>query len=237
MGILSTPKEADTQAWGLINLYIKQKRKWTQYEEETLIRLYEDPKVFPKDIAKMLGRALQQVYYKARAMGLKAPMERIRMAGKIGMQHPKSIATRFHKGHIPTNKGKKVSPEMYERMQPTMFKKGRINENKREVGSERVNVYGYIEIKVAEPNRWRLKHRLIWEQHNGIIPEGCNVQFKNHNTLDCRIENLYLISKSEQMRNENSLMARYPKELRDVIRLKGVVKRQLRKQEKMQNEK
>ena len=118
-----------------------------------------------------------------------------------------------------------------------MFKKGRINENKREVGSERVNVYGYIEIKVAEPNRWRLKHRLIWEQHNGIIPEGCNVQFKNHNTLDCRIENLYLISKSEQMRNENSLMARYPKELRDVIRLKGVVKRQLRKQEKMQNEK
>ena len=203
-----------------------QKRKWTQQEEETLIRLYEDPKVFPKDIAKMLGRTLSQVYNKARAMGLNAPMERIRMAGKIGMQHPKSIATRFHKGHIPTNKGKKVSPEIYEKMSPTMFKKGHINENKRAVGSERVNVYGYIEIKVAEPNRWRLKHRLIWEQHNGIIPEGCNVQFKNHNTLDCRIENLYLISKSEQMRNENSLMARYPEELRDVIRLKGVVKRQ-----------
>lgn len=49
-----------------------QKRKWTQQEEEILIRLYEDPKVFPKDIAKMLGRALQQVYNKARAMGLKA---------------------------------------------------------------------------------------------------------------------------------------------------------------------
>ena len=214
-----------------------QKRKWTQQEEETLIRLYEDPKVFPKDIAKMLGRTLSQVYNKARAMGLNAPMERIRMAGKIGMQHPKSIATRFHKGHIPTNKGKKVSPEIYEKMSPTMFKKGHINENKRAVGSERVNVYGYIEIKVAEPNRLRLKHRIIWEQHNGIIPEGCNVQFKNHNTLDCRIENLYLISKSEQMRNENSLMARYPEELRDVIGLKGVVKRQLRKQEKMQNEK
>ena len=214
-----------------------QKRKWTQQEEETLIRLYEDPKVFPKDIAKMLGRTLSQVYNKARAMGLNAPMERIRMAGKIGMQHPKSIATRFHKGHIPTNKGKKVSQEIYEKMSPTMFKKGHINRNKKAVGSERVNVYGYIEIKVAEPNRWRLKHRIIWEQHNGIIPEGCNVQFKNHNTLDCRIENLYLISKSEQMRNENSLMSRYPKELRDVIRLKGVVKRQLRKQEKMQNEK
>lgn len=41
-----------------------QKRKWTQQEDETLIRLYEDPKVFPKDIAKMLGRTLSQVYNK-----------------------------------------------------------------------------------------------------------------------------------------------------------------------------
>ena len=214
-----------------------QKRKWTQQEEETLIRLYEDPKVFAKDIATMLGRTLQQVYNKAMAMGLKAPTERIRMAGKIGMHHPKSVATRFHKGHIPQNKGKKVSPEVYEKMSPTMFKKGHISENKREVGAERVNVYGYIEIKVAEPNVWRLKHRIVWEQHNGVIPPGYNVQFKNHNTQDCRIENLYLISKAEQMRNENSLIAKYPKELQDVIRLKGVVNRQIHKHQKNQNEK
>ena len=209
-----------------------QKRKWTQYEEEILIRLYEDPKVFPKDIAKMLGRALQQVYNKARAMGLKAPMERIRMAGKIGMQHPKSIATRFHKGHIPTNKGKKMSPEVYEKVKETMFKKGNSPVNHREVGSERINVDGYIETKVAEPNVWRLKHRIIWEQHNGVIPAGYNVQFKNRNTQDCRIENLYIISKSEQMRTENSLVARYPKEVQEVIRLKGVVNRVIHKREK-----
>lgn len=214
-----------------------QKKKWTQQEEETLSRLYEDPKVFSKDIAKMLGRTLQQVYNKAMAMGLKAPTERLRIAGKIGMQHPKSVATRFHKGQIPPNKGKKVSPEVYEKMSHTMFKKGHISENKREVGAERVNVYGYIEIKVAEPNVWRLKHRIVWEQHNGVIPAGHNVQFKNHNTQDCRIENLYLISKAEQMRNENSLIAKYPKELQDVIRLKGVVKRQIHKHQKNQNEK
>ena len=213
------------------------KKKWTQQEEETLIRLYEDPKVFAKDIATMLGRTLQQVYNKAMAMGLKAPTERLRIAGKIGMQHPRSIATRFHKGQIPPNKGKKVSPEIYEKMSPTMYKKGHISENKREVGAERVNVYGYIEIKVAEPNVWRLKHRIVWEQHNGAIPPGYNVQFKNHNTQDCRIDNLYLISKAEQMRNENSLIAKYPKELQDVIRLKGVVNRQIHKHQKNQNEK
>ena len=72
-------------------------KKWTQQEEETLNRLYEDPKVFPKSIAKMLGRTLPQVYNKARAMGLKAPMERIRMASRLGTQHPTSTATRFQK--------------------------------------------------------------------------------------------------------------------------------------------
>lgn len=205
---------------------------WTQQEEKTLIQLYEDPKVFAKDIAKMLGRTLPQVYKKAKEMGLNAPMERMRMAGKIGMQHPKSIATRFSKGHIPPNKGKKVSPEAYEKMSVTMFKKGQVPINHREVGSERVNRDGYIEIKVAEPNKWRQKQRMVWESHNGKIPAGMNIQFKNHNTQDCRIENLYMISKAEQMRTENSLMARYPKEIRDVIRLKGVVNRVIHKRER-----
>ena len=209
-----------------------QKRKWTQYEEETLIRLYEDPKVFPKDIAKMLGRTLPQVYNKARKMGLNAPMERIRMAGKIGMQHPKSIATRFSKGHIPPNKGKKVSPEAYEKMSVTMFKKGHTPVNHREVGSERINVDGYIEIKVAEPNKWKLKHRIIWEQVNGEIPKGYNVQFKNHNPQDCRIENLYLICRADQIAKENSYWAKYPNEIQELIHLKGVVNRVIHKREK-----
>ena len=209
-----------------------QKRIWTQQEEETLIRLYEDPKVFPKDIAKMLDRTLPQVYNKARAMGLKAPMERIRMASRLGAQHPKSIATRFPKGHIPDNKGKRVYPEVYEKMSSTMFKKGHTPANHREVGSERINKDGYIEIKVAESKRWRLKHRIIWEQGNGEIPKGYNVQFKNHNPQDCRIGNLYLISRAEQIAKENSYWAKYPKEIQELIHLKGLVNRAIHKAEK-----
>lgn len=209
-----------------------QKRKWTQYEEATLIRLYEDPNIFTADIAKRLDRTLSQVYNKAHTMGLKAPLERIRLAGKLGTNHPNAVAHRFKKGSVPPNKGKKMSPEVYEKVKETMFKKGNSPVNHREVGSERINVDGYIEIKVAEPNRWRLKHRIIWEQVNGEIPKGYNVQFKNHNTKDCRIENLYIISKSEQMRTENSLVARYPKEVQEVIRLKGVVNRVIHKREK-----
>lgn len=208
------------------------KRIWTKEEINILLRDYEDPNIFTADIAKRLNRTLSQVYQKSRAMGLKAPLERIRLAGKLGTNHPNAVAHRFKKGSVPPNKGKKMSPEVYEKVKETMFKKGNSPVNHREVGSERINVDGYIETKVAEPNVWRLKHRIIWEQHNGVIPAGYNVQFKNRNTQDCRIENLYIISKSEQMRTENSLVARYPKEVQEVIRLKGVVNRVIHKREK-----
>ena len=130
------------------------------------------------------------------------------------------------------NKGKKISPEVYAKCQPTMFKKGNKPHNHKEVGSERIDRDGYIMVKVAEPNKWRLKHRIIWEQVNGAIPKGFNVQFKNHNPQDCRIENLYLISQAEQMVTENAYWAKYPKDLQEIIHLKGVVNRAIHKAEK-----
>ena len=206
------------------------KGKWTQEEIEILSRLY--PNHYAREIAGILGRGISSIHCKAQALGIESSREKIQRVGYESSKKPSSIATRFQNGSVPLNKGKKVSPEVYSKIQPTMFKKGHTPVNHREVGSERINVYGYIEIKVAEPNRWRLKHQVMWEQVNGTIPRGYNVQFKNHNPLDCRIENLYMISKSEQLRTENSLMARYPKEIRDVIRLKGVVNRAIHKAEK-----
>ena len=208
------------------------KRKWTKEEINILLRDYQDPNIFSADIAKRLDRTLSQVYNKAGKMGLKAPLERSRLAGKLGTNHPNAVAHRFKKGSVPPNKGKKMSPEVYEKVKETMFKKGNSPINHREVGSERINVDGYIEIKVAEPNRWKLKHRIIWEQVNGEIPKGYNVQFKNHNRQDCRIENLYLICRADQIAKENSYWAKYPKEIQELIHLKGVVNRAIHKAEK-----
>ena len=208
------------------------KRKWTKEEINILLRDYQDPNIFSADIAKRLDRTLSQVYNKAGKMGLKAPLERSRLAGKLGTNHPNAVAHRFKKGSVPPNKGKKMSPEVYEKVKETMFKKGNSPVNHREVGSERINVDGYIEIKVAEPNRWKLKHRIIWEQVNGEIPKGYNVQFKNHNRQDCRIENLYLICRADQIAKENSYWAKYPKEIQELIHLKGVVNRAIHKAEK-----
>ena len=45
-----------------------------------------------------------------------------------------------------------------------MFAKGNVPPNHRPVGSERISKDGYIEVKVAEPNKWRLKQRVVYEE-------------------------------------------------------------------------
>ena len=62
---------------------------------------------------------------------------------------------------------------------------------------------------------------------NGKIPKGMIVVFKDGNTMNCVIENLELISFSENMRI-NSIY-RFPQEVREVIRLTGKLKRKIKK--------
>lgn len=103
---------------------------------------------------------------------------------------------RFEKGNIPQNKGKKMSKEVYNKVQTTMFKKGNIPHNYRPVGSERITKDGYIEIKVKDPNKWKLKHRVLWEEINGDIPNDCIIIFKDGDKKNISIDNLIMIKKS-----------------------------------------
>lgn len=103
----------------------------------------------------------------------------------------------FEKGHKPFNKGRKqkdyMSAESIEKTVATRFTKGTIPPNKRSVGDERITKDGYIEIKVAEPNKWELKHRYIWEQKNPKIKKGECIRFLDGNKQNCAIENLRLV--------------------------------------------
>lgn len=108
------------------------------------------------------------------------------------------VVCRFSKGHVPANKGKKMSAEVYARASATMFKKGHVPVNHKPVGSERINSKdGYHLVKVAEPNVWRLKHVVLWEKYNGPVPKGHMIVFANQNKDDIRIDNLLLVSKAE----------------------------------------
>lgn len=79
------------------------------------------------------------------------------------------------------------------------FEKGHTPLNYKPVGSERVNADGYIEIKVKDPNKWKLKHRYLWEKHSGKIPKGMILMFKDNDKLNVCLDNLILISRAENM--------------------------------------
>lgn len=109
----------------------------------------------------------------------------------------------FKKGMIPHNKGKRkrMPPEVYQKCAPTMFKKGNIPPNHREVGSERINRDGYIEVKIAEPRTWRPKQRIIWEKHFGEkLKRNEVVIFLDGDKRNFDINNLYKLDRASLAR-------------------------------------
>ena len=107
------------------------------------------------------------------------------------------LTGKFRKGQTPHNKGKKMPKEVYEKVKHTMFAKGNVPPNHRPVGSERISKDGYIEVKVAEPNKWRLKQRVVYEEAKGKIPEGCTIIFLDGNKRNLDIDNLRCVTRSE----------------------------------------
>ena len=105
------------------------------------------------------------------------------------------LTGRFEKGHIPANKGKKgyCSPGS----EKTWFKKGHRPKNYRPVGSERVTRDGYVEIKVSDPNKWELKHRVVWEEANGPINKDECLLLRDNNRQNCCIDNLILVKQAD----------------------------------------
>lgn len=134
------------------------------------------------------------------------------------------VRSNFAKGHVPHNKGKKqidyMTATAIEKTKATRFQKGHDNIRQRPVGSERITKDGYIEIKVAEPNKWRLKQQVEWEKYHGPIPKGHVVIFLDGNILNTQIDNLALISRATLLRlNRRGWKAEYPEILKAYINI------------------
>ena len=115
------------------------------------------------------------------------------------------LTGQFTKEHTPWNKGKKgLSIGGKE----TWFKKGHQPINHRKVGSERITVDGYTEIKVAEPNKWRLKHRVMYEKyHNVELNPNQLVIFADRDKSNMSKENLLLVDNNQLLvLNHNKLI-------------------------------
>lgn len=113
--------------------------------------------------------------------------------------------SQLKKGNIPFNKGVPIdqwmSKDKIENSKATRFKKGDKIYNEKsdfELSLRSVNSgypYYYIRLKKA---KWTLYHRWLWEFAYGKIPSGYNVQFKDGNSLNVTLSNLFLISKKDQ---------------------------------------
>jgi hypothetical protein len=111
---------------------------------------------------------------------------------------------RIEKGHVPWNKGK---PFDCPGREATQFKKGQMPHNYHPVGTEIVRTDGYLQVKVADPKTWKLKHHLVWEEANGPIPKGHMIVFLNQDKTDTRLENLKLVKRSLMaIANKNGLI-------------------------------
>ncbi|TSI19906.1 HNH endonuclease [Bacillus sp. HY001] len=121
--------------------------------------------------------------------GIELTIEQIR-GFKKRFKLKSGLNTRFAKGNIPFNKGKKGCGGW----EPTQFKKGHTPHNHKPVGTERVNSDGYVDMKIADPNKWRAKHLIIWEEVNGPLPKGHAVIFGDKNRRNFNLDNLILVS-------------------------------------------
>lgn len=111
---------------------------------------------------------------------------------KTGMRGKVNTSTQFTKGFEPWNKGMKGlrTPGS----EKGWFKKGH-TDSRSPIGSERV-LEGWTEIKIADPNVWVKKHRYVWEQAYGEIPQRHVVLFKDGNRQNCRLDNLYMVNQN-----------------------------------------
>lgn len=157
------------------------KHKWTQNEVEFLI----------KNVSGRSYYELIDLFYDR----FKIKLSTMQIKAFIGNRKLNTGCTgQFTKGHVPANKGAKgISTGGKE----TQFKKGQRPVNYMPVGSERVNGEGYVDIKIAGPNKWKAKHKVIWEEHKGETPKGYAVIFGDGDNRNFDINNLILVSRRQ----------------------------------------
>jgi len=185
--------------------------RWTAQQTATLRQLYPD--LPSAEIAAQLGIDTKQVYYKAHKMGLKksalfyATRDAGRLDGVRGQQ------TRFTKGQRPH----------------TWLP----------IGTERVSAEGYLERKITDTGCTRRDyvavHRIIWLDAGRDIPPGHALVFKDGNKRNFDLDNLELVTRQELMRR-NSYHNNYPKEVGEIIQLRGALVRKINNRLKKEKE-
>lgn len=54
-------------------------------------------------------------------------------------------------------------------------------------------------VKVAEPNKWRLRAVLVWEEAHGPVPPGMILHHENRDTTDDSLGNLEVLTRAQHL--------------------------------------
>lgn len=185
-----------------------------------------------KTMGKSIGKSDVGVRKRLSQLGLIIPPELIQK---------RVFDSRLKKGNIPSNKGKKwdeyLPKDIQERCRKGTFKKGQIPPNKLEVGAITTRSYGsrggrkkykvkFIKTGLGNLD-WQPLHLFNWNAAGLDIPEGYVIAFKNGDVMNTELENLEIISMAENMKRNT--IHNYPDDLKEILMLKGRIKRQINK--------
>lgn len=173
--------------------------KWSEEEIEFIRKIY--PYHENKEISKMVK---EKFGFDVSATNLLNVRNKYKIPKKA---IPNSGC--YRKGDVPWNKGKGMSDETREKVKKTWFKKSNTPINHRPVGSTRIdNKDGYKLIKIAEPNKWALYHRYLYEKTHGVkLKKNEAVIFADGDKSNFDIDNLVKVSRANLLYlNNNDLI-------------------------------
>ena len=196
----------------------------TAEQKRLITKLY--PHQLTKDIALLINVSEATIYRYAHKHGISKTAEYLASdaSGRKNVLCESGKAFRFPKGHVPANKGQKMSNLVYEKVKATMFKKGQKPHNtskadgtitirKDSVG----NTYKYIRIALG---KWLPLHQHIWYEANGKYNTSTHcLWFINGNSLDVRLDNLELITRSQNIRRNQRKVLDLPPQLQQTHKI------------------
>jgi hypothetical protein len=199
------------------------KNNWTPQELAFLREKY--PSMINRDLAVLMGRTLPSLKWKSHSLGLKKSDDFFNSAFSGRLNGIQGMETRLQKFHPGWNKGLKqkdyLTPEAYERAKQNRFKAGQDPHNTVPIGTERISKDGYVEVKVRHEKglvnsiNFEFKHRILFENAFGPIPKKMILVMKDGDKMNYALDNLELITKSENMQRnrlcDNAIVKKFLK--------------------------
>lgn len=212
---------------------------WDDEKTQKLINDFPNRKT--EDIAAEFGFSYSAVCNKAYSIGLKKSAEFMekhgnRLTGTLGIEY------RFPEGHVPANKGKEMAPELKEKIKHTFFQPGQLPATTKYFGKpylyERKRKNGYVERIwwIQEGTNKRSAYLAYLCRQNGIDLTGKKPRLKpgfDHSRPPA-FDDIIIVTNAENL--EQNSIYRYPKEVVNLIRVKGAITHQINKQKEKENE-